>query len=187
MSAYMGSNLNGATGSAAGQGQRLMGKSPRGYDQVNNFTPEQMQLFQQMFGHVGQNSYTSRLASGDQSLFDEMEAPAMRQFSGMQGNLASRFSGMGMGARNSSGFQNTANQASSDFAQDLQGKRQGLQRQAIQDLMSMSESLMGQRPYSYQKKQNSFLQDLLLSMSGGLGAAGANFGGSSFLKQLGFL
>ena len=53
-----------------------------------------------------------------------MEAPALKQFSGLQGNLASRFSGMGSGARRSSGFQNTSNQAASDFAQQLQANKQ---------------------------------------------------------------
>ena len=124
-------------------------KIPKGYQQgqLQQFTPEMMQLFSRMFGHVGEGSYLDRLASGDESLFAEMEAPALRQFSGVQGNIASRFSGMGQGARHSSGFQNTMNSASSDFAQDLQSKRQGLQRQAIMDLSGLSNSLLNQRPY----------------------------------------
>lgn len=123
-------------------------KIPKGYQQgqLQQFTPEQMNLFQGMFGHVGKDSYLGRLAAGDQGLFDEMEAPAIRQFQGIQGGLASRFSGMGTGGRHSSGFQNTASQASSDFAQDLQSRRQGLQRQAIMDLMGLSNNLLGQRP-----------------------------------------
>jgi hypothetical protein len=124
-------------------------KIPSGYKKgvLQNFDPNQMQLFQQLFQHVAPGSYLSKLAGGDESLFNEMEAPALRQFSGLQGNLASRFSGMGMGGRHSSGFQNTANQAASDFAQDLQSRRQGLMRQAIQDLMGLSGDLLNQRPY----------------------------------------
>lgn len=151
-------------------------KVPSGYKmgQMQQFTPEQMQLFQSLFGHVGPGSYLSRLASGDQGMFDEMEAPALRQFSGLQGNLASRFSGMGMGSRQSSGFQNTANQASSDFAQDLQSRRQDLQRQAISDLMGMSSNLLGQKPYQqflYEKKKP-FWQQLLGGLGEGLGSVG---------------
>ncbi len=156
MSLGMGSPMGGGNrsslGTAAGGMGSKMPKAPKGYSYSQQFTPEQMQLFQQMFGNVGEGSYLSRLAGGDQSMFDEMEAPAMRQFNEMQGNMASRFSGMGMGARRSSGFQNQANQASSNFAQDLQSKRQGLQRQAIMDLMGLSGDLLGQKPYALQEK-----------------------------------
>lgn len=144
--------------------------------QMQNFTPEQMNLFQSMFSHVAPNSYLSRLAGGEQGIFDQMEAPAMRQFSELQGNLASRFSGMGMGARRSSGFQNASNQAASNFAQDLQSRRQELQRQAIMDLMGMSSNLLQQRPneqFLYEKKKP-FLQQLL---GGILPLAGAGLGG----------
>jgi hypothetical protein len=115
-----------------------VGKAQGGYKpaQMQQFTPDQMQLFQQMFGQVSPDSYLSKLAGGDESMFNQIEAPAMRQFQGLQGNIASRFSGMGSGgARRSSGFQNTMNQASSDFASDLQSQRMGLQRNAIKDLM----------------------------------------------------
>ena len=45
----------------------------------------------------------------------------------------------------------------SNFAQDLASRRQGLQRQAIQDLHGMSQDLLNQRPYErslVQKEQN---------------------------------
>lgn len=145
--------------------------------QLQRFTPEQMELFRSMFSQVGPESYTGRLAAGDESLFQEMEAPALRQFSGLQGGLASRFSGMGMGARRSSGFQNTSNQAASDFAQELQSRRQGLQRQAIQDLMGMSSNLLSQQPYEqflYPKKK-SFWEQIL---GGALPLGGMLVGGA---------
>lgn len=135
-------------------------KIPSGYKKgsVNQFTPEQNQLFQQMFGHVGPDSYLSKLAQGDQGTFDEMEAPAMRQFSGMQGNMASRFSGMGgLGARKSSGFQNTMNSAASNFAQELQANRTNLMSNARKELFDMSNSLLNQRPqenFLVKKQQN---------------------------------
>jgi hypothetical protein len=181
------SGLRGATGGMAGQkGNKLAGYN---VNQLQNFTPEQMQLFQQMFSHVGPQSYTGRLAGGDESLFQEMEAPAMRQFGALQGNLASRFSGMGMGARRGSGFQNTMNQASSDFAQDLQSRRQELQRQAIQDLMGMGSSLLGQRSFEnvLTPKKKPFWQEILGSLAGGAGEAGGSAGGLGILKLLGLL
>lgn len=168
-------------------------KTPSGYKsgQLSQFTPEQMQLFQQLFSHVSPESYTSKLASGDQSLFGEIEAPALKQFSGLQGNLASRFSGMGsFGGRRSSGFQNTANSAASDFAQQLQSQRQGLQRQALQDLQGMSQQLLGQRPYEQflvPKKQNQTAEMIgkfggaipgLVSSASGGGSAGSALKGA---------
>jgi hypothetical protein len=175
---YQAQGRQGPTGNAG------RNRIPKGYEhsQISNYTPEQWQLFQQMFGGVAPDSYTARLAGGDQSLFEEMEAPAHRQFAGQIGALASRFSagGGGRGAlssRRSSGFQNTATSAASNFAQELQARRQELQRGAIRDLHGMSLDLLGQRPY----------QDYLTpegpsgwesAISGGLPIAGAAMGGA---------
>jgi len=158
-------------------------KPPKGYDvgKIQNYTPQQMQLFQSLFSQVSPDSYTARLAGGDQALFNEMEQPAMRQFEGLQGNIASRFSmgGGGPGAmsgRRSSGFQNSMNSATSEFAQSLQARRQELQRQAIKDLMGMSTDLLGQRPeeqFLVKNRDKSFLQKL---MGGALPIAGAGLG-----------
>lgn len=169
-----GSGYGGATGSME------RNKIPKGYSygQVAQYTPDQMKLFQSLLSQLGPDSYLSRLAGGDQSLFEEMEAPALRQFSGLQGNIASRFSGMGLGARHSSGFQNTMTSAASNFAQDLQSRRQDLQRQAIRDLQGMGSELLSQRPYqrTLTQKPKSFLQELLLS---GVEGFGKGSGGSA--------
>lgn len=169
----------------AGPTGRVGNKIPSGYKlgQLQNFTPEQMKLFQQMFGQLGPESYLSRLAGGDQDMFNQMEAPAMRQFAGLQGNIASRFSGMGMGARRSSGFGNVMNQAGSDFAQDLAARRQEIQHSALRDLIGLSTQLLGQRPYEQiiTEKQHrpSTGQMLLGAGATGLGtAAGAYLGGA---------
>lgn len=125
------------------------GKAPSGYKafQMQNFTPEQMKLFNQLFSNVGPDSFLSKIAGGDEEAFNQMEAPAWRDFSGVQGNIASRFSGMGTGGRKSSGFQNTMTAAGSNFAQDLQSKRTDLKRQALLDLMGISNQLLNQKPY----------------------------------------
>jgi len=166
------------------QGMRPPKGNLGGYQagQLSNFTPEMMELFKSLFSHLSPDSYTGRLAKGDQSLFQEMEAPALRQFAGLQGNIASRFSGMGTGGRHSSGFQNTATAAGSNFAQDLQSRRQDLQRQAVQDLMGLSSNLLSQRPYENfliepHNKKN-FLEKILggLLPLGGAALGGA-FGG----------
>lgn len=146
-------------------------KSAPGYRTMQKFTPEMMQLFEHMMSQLGPDSFLSRLAGGDQSMFEQMEAPALQQFAGLQGNLASRFSGMGMGAQKSSGFQNTMNQASSDFAQQLQSQRLGLQRQALSDLSGMSNLLLQQQPYAMVGKRQSG------GSSGWGGLIGAGVGG----------
>lgn len=124
-------------------------KIPSGYKQgyMQQYSPEQMDLFQQQFGHVGQDSFLNKLASGDEATFAQMEAPAWRDFAQQQGQLASRFSGMGMGGQKSSGFRNTMGQLGSDFAQQLQANRVNYRRQALQDLMGFSNQILGQRPY----------------------------------------
>jgi hypothetical protein len=118
--------------------------------QLAQYTPQQMKLHKQGFEHVSPDSYLGRLSRGDEGIFNEIEAPALRDFSALQGNIASRFSGGGagsLGSRRSSGFQNTMSKASQDFAGDLASRRQQLQRQALQDLMGFSNDLLNQRPY----------------------------------------
>lgn len=159
---------------------------PKGFrkGQVQNFTPEQMELYQRMFGFIDPESDLARLAGGDESRFSEIEAPAKRQFSDILGGISSRFSGGSgrgsLGGRHSSAFQNTATAAASNFAQDLASRRQDLQRQAVMDLMGISNTLLGQRPYEQflqpkQQKEPSgwetFGQSALKSLAG----AGAGF------------
>lgn len=153
---------------------------PKGYDQIANFTPQQMQLFEQMFSHVGPDSYLSKIAGGDQSAFEEMERPAMKQFQGLQGQIGSRFSGLGgagsLGARRSSGFGLEQNQATQDFAERLQSNRLNMRNQALQGLMGMSNQLLGQQPYSLSPKQQGSKWGSALSGAGQGATAGSAFG-----------
>lgn len=183
----MSSSLGGYGGmkSATGSGMGNKGMVPKGYKQFQQFTPEQMELFQNMFSHVGPDSFTSRLAGGDEDIFNQIEAPAMKQFSALQGGLASKFSGMGMGARKGSGFQNASNMATQDFASQLQSNRQNLTRQAMQDLFSMSNELLGKQPFGLvqkQQKQNPWAQ-ILGKFAGAVPGAIASYasGGASDL------
>lgn len=183
-----------------GGGSRGGGKGdiiPKGHraGQMQQFTPEQLEMFQNLFGQLGPDSDIFKMASGDQSFFDEMERPALRDFGALQGNIASRFSQGGggpgaMSSRRSSGFQNTMNQAGSDFAQRLAANRQGLSRQALKDLMEMSHMLMNEKPYDRflaekPKKQEggSGWGSLLGGVAGGIG--GAFFGNPVLGAQLG--
>lgn len=140
---------------------------PEGYDlgMLQQFTPEQMDMLKGQYEQLkNKNTFLSRLAEGQELPelnFEEIEAPALRQFSELQGGLGSRFSDMGLGAQGSSGFKNALNTAASDFAQQLQSQRQGLskERQELQlqrdqlsksaagDLWDMSQGFLSQRPY----------------------------------------
>lgn len=153
-------------------------KAPKGYKygQMQNFTPEQMELFKQMFGDVDPESFLAQLAGGDEDFFNQMEAPALQQFSELQGGLASKFSGMGSGARGSSGFQNTMNQAASDFAQKLQSGRHELQTNAIKDLSNMRGQLLGMKPYENFLVQKQHKKSGLGGLLGSLLGGGAGFG-----------
>jgi hypothetical protein len=176
-------------------------KLPSGYrqGQIQQFTPQQMQLHGQLFGHVSPQSYLSKLAGGDEAAFQQMEAPALRDFNALQGNIASRFSGIGgggnqasLGGRHSSGFQNTLTAAGSNFAQDLASRRHDLQRQAIYDLMGLSNTLLSQQPYDTfaykkQKKKGFDWGGLLGGLAGGIGGAflGNPFGGAALGYNVG--
>jgi len=174
-----------------GTGQ-MQEKIPKGYSKgsIQNFTPEMMQLFQQMFGHLGPDSFLSKLAAGDEETFGQIEAPALKQFSALQGQLGSRFSGMGTGARKSSGFQNTMNSAAQDFAGQLQSQRQGLQQQALQDLMGFSNQLLSQKPNENflikKEHKEPFWKQLLgiISHVGGDIASGGNENNQNFFNAL---
>ncbi len=178
-----------STKGPAGQNSGLAAggnKVPKGYElgQIQNYSPEQMDLFKRLFSQVGEGSYLSKLAGGDQATFDQIEAPAFRQFQELQGQTASRFSGASslgrtQGTRRGSGFQNETNQQTSDFASQLASNRHSLQQTAWEQLRGMSNDLLGQRPYEQ------FLTQKPKSGWGGLiggalgGAAGGYFGGPS--------
>jgi len=148
-----------------------------GYKQIQTPTlsPDQQNLFKMLMGGSQEGlgaglSHLTGLAKGDTSKFSEMEAPAFRQFAGLQGNLASRFSGLGSGARRSSGFKNTMNEASMDLAERLQSNRLNMQNDAIRQLMGLGESLLNTKTFetSLIPKKQSALMQLLASLGGGV-------------------
>lgn len=148
-------------------------KVPSGYSKasIQQFTPEQIQLFGQLFGHLGPESFLSKLAGGDEQMFADVEKPALQQFAGLQEGIANKFSGAGMGGRRSSGFQNAQTSAASQFAQQLQSQRQSLQQQALQDLMGHSNMLLGQKPF-----ENALVEKQLPWWQQGLIAGAQGFG-----------
>ncbi|MBS3903748.1 MAG: hypothetical protein KGZ39_00295 [Simkania sp.] len=160
-------------------------KNPKrvgGYDvaSLNRLSPQQQSLFDQLYqgsmGGIGSGlGHLSSLASGDQSKFAELESPALRQFSQLQGNLASRFSGAGsFGARKSSGFQNAMGAEASSLAERLQANRLGLQQSAIDQLLGISQQLLGR-----DSRENLLVKSPWLSfgesLAGGIGQGLGSF------------
>ncbi len=181
MSSLYGSRgpMQSRTGAAVGNrttGSNALGTStvPRGYEmgQLQQFTPEQMDLFKQLFSQTGSDSQLSKLAMGDQSQFEQLEAPAMKQFGQLQSSIANRFAGLGTGGE-SSGHAIAQNSAAQDFAERLQANRMGLQRQAQQDLFGLSRDLLGQRPFEnfLVPQQKPWWQEALIGLGPGLGQA----------------
>lgn len=176
MTSLMGSRPYTPTGS-------LKEKTPSGYSRgaINNLSPDQQQLWQRLFqgsqGGVDQGVQNlSRLAGGDEEMFNQLEAPALRQFSQLQGGIASRFSGMGTGGRKSSGFQNTISGAGTDLAERLQGQRMSLQQNATDQLMRLSQQLLGtqmQDKFLYEKKKPAWEKYMgaALPIAGAVGGA----------------
>lgn len=176
------------TPSAAGN------KIPKGYaaGSLQQFTPEQMGLFQSLFGRVGPDSQLSKLASGDEAAFAPIEQQAQRDFQGFQGQQASRFSELApgaMSARKGSGFKIGAGQASQDFASQLASQRMGIQRQALSDLMGISGTLLGQRPQEnfLTPKKKPFWQELLTGLAPGVGQGVGTAGTLAGVAKLGLL
>lgn len=120
---------------------QLPTKSPEQMDLLNN-------LIQSLMGGGGLEGgmdFLSKIAGGDQSYFDELEAPAHRQFEGLLGQIGTRFSHMG--GRNSNAFENAVSGAGADLSENLQSQRMGLRNQAIQSLLQNSQQLLGINPH----------------------------------------
>lgn len=157
-----------------------------GYNQIQfpRLSSEQQQLFSQVMGGAspgitaGLGNLSQLAAGGSPEYWKQLEAPAMRQFGELQGDIASRFSGAGTGARRSSGFQNTMGGASADLAERLQSQRLGLQQNAISQLMGLYGNLMGTEMYdTYLTPEKKKLSKWRQLLGAGLPIGGGILGG----------
>lgn len=174
-------------------------KIPKGYSagRLQQFTPEQLSLYQSLFPYVSPGSQLAQQAAGSDQGFAPHEDYANRQFQEATGQLASRFSEYmpgSMSSRKGSGFHNQLTQGAQDFASLLAQQRQGLQRQALLDLMGISGQLLGQQPYQNfltrkEPKQPGFWSKLFGATAplagAGIGALFGGLPGASIGSQLG--
>ncbi len=153
--------------SYAATGSNIPNRNISGYNlkQTPNFTPQMKQLFDKLLGGVqgggglqGGLDYLSKLASGNEEAFAQMEKPAYSAFQGLLGNIGSRFAGAG--ALGSSAFQNATSGAAQSFAENLGAQRHGIQQNALDKLLGLSERLLGQRPHeNIMQPQRGFLDN----------------------------
>ena len=121
--------------------------TPSGYRayQQQQYEPEQMDIWRQMKEDIGPDSYYGRLARGDESAFDELEAPAFNTYNALQGNLANQYASQG--GIKSTGFANRSTDMASQFAQELRANRMNIQNNAIKMLHEMRHSFLQERPF----------------------------------------
>jgi hypothetical protein len=96
---------------------------------------------------------------------------------------------MGSGARQSSGFQNTMTGAATDLAERLQGQRLGLQQNALSQLLSLYQNLIGTDTFDtmFLPKQKPFWQEFLGGMAPGIGQGLGTAGSLWGMGKLGLL
>jgi len=160
--------------------------SGTGYRQISapRLSPQQQQLFSQVMGASGPGilggiNRLSQMAQGSPEFFEQLEAPALRQYGQALGGIGARYSQLApgaMSAQRSSSFQNALTGSAADLAEQLQSQRLGLQQSAIQQLLRLYSSLLGRdlsNQFLVPKKQSGWGSLL----GGSLPIIGAGVGG----------
>ena len=129
-----------------------------GFEQLQNMSPEQQQLLEQIMqmlgpeGQLGQGNeqamqYLMQLLNPDSAAQQRFAQPYMNQFNQQTvPGLAERFAGAGAqgGALSSSGFGQALGSAGSDLQTKLAGLKSQLQHGASQDIMNQYRGMTGQ-------------------------------------------
>lgn len=109
---------------------------------------------------AGRN-YLTELLSGSPEAMEAFEAPYMRQFEEeIIPMIAQRFSGLGEGAQQSSGFQHALTRSATDLQERLAALRGGMQMQALPQALQYAQAPgesayrrmalgLGTSPYTY--------------------------------------
>lgn len=146
---------------------------PAGYKTLSTFNPQQASSFQQLLSSLGQPgqqaaNYWSELLSGNSDAFDRFAAPYERQFHEQTvPGLANQFGGLG--ALSSSGFQQALGQAGAGLSENLAALKEGMRGDAASQSMNSLQNLLGMQTQAFVPKQQGFLRQLLLGLSGGFG------------------
>lgn len=123
------------------------------------------------------SSFLSQLLSNNPEAYQQFEAPYMRQFrEQIVPALAERFAGLGAGAQSSSAFQQALGQSGADLSERLAALRGQIQQNAIPQALGYAQqpfnnlrSLLDINTQALIPKNQSFLKQLALGLSGGIG------------------
>lgn len=152
--------------------------------QLPTQSPQQQQFFNQFLSNIGGGGegfnqsmqYLMDLLSGSPEAFSAFEAPYLSQFKEQTlPAISERLTGMGGGARGSSGASQTFAQAGTGLQEKLAALRASLQGQAANQLMSsyfQGAGLgLGTHPFGYQYEPGDpgFLRGLTPGIGGGIG------------------
>ena len=136
-------------------------KNVTGYKahQIQNYTPQAMKFYEDYMDKIGGGAmkgadYYTKIAAGDQSVFDEIEKPAYNAYEKQIGALGNRFSHLG--ALDSNYFENATAGAGRELQENLASKRTELRQKAIDTLMNQSSALLDKKPFEtvYEKEKD---------------------------------
>lgn len=113
----------------------------------------------------------------DQSFFENIEAPSMRQFNEqIAPDIANRFASMGSGgSMGSTAFRNQINREGSNLAQNLSAQRTGMQQTALPQTYGASQQPFSNLMQMYQQALGQPQMNQYQPPSSGLGALSAPF------------
>jgi hypothetical protein len=172
---------------------RNVSRTPYQQIQVPTKDPRAMELYQQVAQALGPHLGNAvqgigQLAGGGTpEQWQQLEAPALRQYQQLVGGIGARYSGLGSGgAQKSSAFQNELSGSAADLAERLQGQRMGLQQNALQQLLGLYQNLIGTDTFEnvFLPKQKPWWQEFASAIAPGIGMAGGNFSSMAGLMKL---
>lgn len=171
--------------------------TPAQYKQTPNFAPEQKPLYNSVI-NAGQNpgaggafgesaDYFRSLLSDNNSTLQAMIAPEQRRFQQQTiPGLFQQFAGLGAGAQNSSGFENSVTQAGTDLAERIASIRANLRMQGAQGLQGIGQFGLGNFHTNTFEPRAPGLLETLAPIVGQIAAAGlaGSTGGASWAIPL---
>lgn len=173
------SPMQGSRRTATASGTKWPDNKISGYNisQIPTMSPEQLNVFQNMLSQLGPEAgqaigRLSAMAGGEASAFEPYERFAQSQFQKSLGDIGSRFSGMGLGGRHGSAFQNAVAGAGSELAEKLASQRLGYQQQAQGQLLDLVRALLGSQTHEtfLQPEKQPFWKQLFGGLSAPVGA-----------------
>lgn len=153
-------------------GEFLMGKKP-GVQQYDLFNPQQQQVqngINQNLQGGNQNAFDwlNSILSDEEGAFEDYEAPYKEQFEQETiPMLMEKFGGLG--AKNSSAFNQTLARAGRGFSKDLASQRANLKQNAVQMLQNYGNQGLQQSKGQYMQGGTEGLIGMLSKFAGPLG------------------